>query len=75
MPEALVARGIPGYSASKRALRRYPPMTVLLYTFAIAGAVVSIAAPPWTIVRAGYAPTTWIMLLDCSSFAVCVPSS
>ena len=37
---------------SKRALKRYPPMTVLLHTFTIAGVALSLVAPPWKIVAA-----------------------
>lgn len=58
---------------SKRALRRYPPMTVLLYTFAIAGAALSLVAPPWTIVAAGYDRDTWIMFGLLGVFSALVP--
>ena len=46
---------------SKRALRRYPPTTVLFYTFTIAGAALSLVAPPWKILAAGYDRGTWIL--------------
>jgi drug/metabolite transporter (DMT)-like permease len=58
---------------SKRALRRYPPMTVLLYTFAIAGAVLTPVAPPWKILAAGYDRGTWIMFALLGVFSALVP--
>jgi drug/metabolite transporter (DMT)-like permease len=58
---------------SKRALRRYPPMTVLLYTFAIAGAVLTPLAPPWKILAAGYDRGTWIAFGLLGVFSALVP--
>lgn len=58
---------------SKRALRRYPPMTVLLYTFAIAGATLSLAAPPWKILAAGYDRGTWVLFAVLGVFSALVP--
>ena len=58
---------------SKRALTRYPPMTVLLYTFAIAGAAVSLLAPPWRIVAAGFGRDTWVLFGLLGVFSALVP--
>lgn len=58
---------------SKRALRRYPPMTVLLYTFAIAGAALTPVAPPWRILAAGHDPATWMLLALLAVLSALVP--
>lgn len=58
---------------SKRALRRYPPMTVVLYTFAIAGVALSVVSPPWKIVAAAYDGETWIMFGLLGVFSALVP--
>jgi drug/metabolite transporter (DMT)-like permease len=58
---------------SKRALSRYPPMTVLLTTFTIAGVALSVMAPPWKIVTAGYDRDTWIMFGLLGVFSALVP--
>ena len=44
---------------SKRALLRYPPDTVLFYTFTIATLAMAVVTPPWRIAAAGYDATTW----------------
>jgi drug/metabolite transporter (DMT)-like permease len=48
---------------SKRGLGRYPPETVLFYTFLIAGVFWGVVNPPWTIVSAGYGADLWLMFL------------
>jgi len=48
---------------SKRGLGRYPPATVLLYTFAIAGVFWAFVTPPWRIVAANYGPALWGMFV------------
>jgi drug/metabolite transporter (DMT)-like permease len=58
---------------SKRALRRYPPMTVLFYTFAIAGVALGLVAPPWKILSAGYDRGTWILFGLLGVFSALVP--
>ena len=58
---------------SKRALRRYPPMTVLLYTFAIAGAALTPIAPPWRILASGFDRGTWGLLVLLAVFSALVP--
>lgn len=46
---------------SKRALARYAPDTVLLYTFAVAAVVWAFVTPPWVIAAAHYTATDWMM--------------
>jgi drug/metabolite transporter (DMT)-like permease len=48
---------------SKRALARYAPETVLLYTFLIAATFWAIVTPPWRILRAGYGATEWTLFI------------
>ncbi len=60
---------------SKRALRRYPPMTVLLYTFAIAGAALIPVAQPWKLVAAGFDRGTWLLIGLLAVFSALVPFS
>jgi drug/metabolite transporter (DMT)-like permease len=58
---------------SKRGLGRYPPETVLLYTFAIAAAFWSLWAPLPRILAAGYDRTLWGMFLALGVFSTLVP--
>lgn len=58
---------------SKRRLERYAPETVLLYTFAIAGALWAIVTPPWKILSAHYGPDLWLMFLALGMFSTLVP--
>jgi drug/metabolite transporter (DMT)-like permease len=58
---------------SKRAVKRYPPETVLLYTFAVAALLWMVVTPPARILAAGYAPTTWLLFVVLSVFSVVVP--
>jgi drug/metabolite transporter (DMT)-like permease len=58
---------------SKRALDRYPPMTVLLYTFSIAGVFLAFITPPWKIAAAGYDGETWLLILVLGVFSALVP--
>jgi len=60
---------------SKRLLSRYPPETVLVYTFAVASAVWMVAAPPWQIVQAGYSPRMWGMFLVIGVASALIPFS
>lgn len=46
---------------SKRVLRRLPPETVLVYTFAIAALFWCLLIPPWVIVRAHYGREVWML--------------
>lgn len=61
--------------ASKRGLARYPPQTVLLYTFAIAGVFWAIVTPPWRIIQAGYDAPLWGMFALLGVFSTLVPFS
>jgi len=58
---------------SKRGLRRYPPETVLLYTFLIAGLLWSVVTPPWRIAAAGYGAEMWGLFLLLAVFSTLVP--
>jgi drug/metabolite transporter (DMT)-like permease len=58
---------------SKRGLERYHPATVLLYTFAIAGAFWAIRTPPWKLASAGYGPDLWAMFVALGLFSTLVP--
>jgi drug/metabolite transporter (DMT)-like permease len=58
---------------SKRGLERYAPETVLLYTYAIAGAFWAIVTPPWRIVAAGYSPGMWGIFVLLGLFSTLVP--
>jgi drug/metabolite transporter (DMT)-like permease len=48
---------------SKRALARYAPETVLLYTFLIAATFWAVVTPPWRILHAGYGAGEWTLLV------------
>lgn len=58
---------------SKRGLARYPPETVLLYTFMVAAAVWAIVTPPWRIAAAGYGAPLWGMFLVLGICSTLVP--
>jgi drug/metabolite transporter (DMT)-like permease len=58
---------------SKRALRRYAPETVLLYTFGIAAIFWAIITPPWTIVAAHYSRTEWLLFVVLGITSALVP--
>lgn len=58
---------------SKRGLERYAPETVLLYTFAIAGAFWMFVTPPWRIIAAGYSPSLWGLFVVLGLFSTLVP--
>ena len=59
--------------ASKRALARYAPETVLVYTFAIAAAFWAAVTPPWRIVAAGYSGRLWFKFALLGVFSTLVP--
>jgi drug/metabolite transporter (DMT)-like permease len=58
---------------SKRGLRRYPPETVLFYTFLIAGVFWIIAVPPARILGAGYSSGVWLAFVALGVFNTLVP--
>jgi drug/metabolite transporter (DMT)-like permease len=58
---------------SKRALRRYAPETVLLYTFAIAALFWACVTPPWVIARAAYGRDVWLLFLAIGVSSTLVP--
>ena len=58
---------------SKRGLKRYPPETVLFYTFLIAGVFWAVVTPPWLIVAAGYDAEVWAMLAALGVFSTLAP--
>ncbi len=58
---------------SKRGLERYPPETVLLYTFAIAAVAWACVTPPWVIFAAGYSATLWWIFIALGLFSTLVP--
>jgi drug/metabolite transporter (DMT)-like permease len=58
---------------SKRGLARYPPETVLFYTFGIAGLFWACVTPPWRIVAAGYGGEVWILFAVLGAFSTLVP--
>lgn len=58
---------------SKRALARYAPETVLLYTFSIAAAFWAIVTPPWKIAAAGYSSTEWALFVVLGITSALVP--
>jgi drug/metabolite transporter (DMT)-like permease len=60
---------------SKRGLDRYPPETVLFYSFAIAAAFWAIVTPPARILAAGYDTRTWLLFLCLGIFSTLVPFS
>lgn len=59
--------------ASKSALRRNPPETVLVYTFAVAALFWAFAVPPWTIVAAHYGPRVWLLFAAIGITSTLVP--
>jgi drug/metabolite transporter (DMT)-like permease len=58
---------------SKRGLERYPPETVLLYTFTIAAVFWAIVTPPWRILAAGYPAEMWGIFVLLGLFSTLVP--
>ena len=58
---------------SKRGLECYPPETVLLYTFSIAGLFWAIVTPPWRIVAAHYPASLWGIFILLGFFSTLVP--
>jgi drug/metabolite transporter (DMT)-like permease len=48
---------------SKYGLSRYSPLTVLFYTFLIAGTLWAIVTPPWRVLAAGYPARVWLLFL------------
>lgn len=48
---------------SKRGLARYSPLTVLFYTFLIAGTFWAAITPPWKIIAVGYDRAVWALFL------------
>lgn len=58
---------------SKRGLVRYPPETVLLYTFAIAAVFWACVTPPWRILAAGYSRDLWGIFILLGLFSTLVP--
>lgn len=58
---------------SKRLLRRYPPQTVLAYSFTIASVFWAVITPPWRIVAAGYDAQTWALFLVIGITSVLAP--
>lgn len=59
--------------ASKRALARYAPETVLVYTFAIAAGFWACITPPWHIVAAAYPAKLWLKFALLGVFSTLVP--
>jgi len=60
---------------SKRGLSRYPPETVLFYTFSIAAFLWACVTPPWRIVTAGYGSDLWVLFAALGVFSTLVPFS
>ena len=58
---------------SKRGLARYPPETVLLYTFLVAAVLWAIVTPPWRIAAAGYDAPLWGMFITLGICSTLVP--
>ena len=58
---------------SKRGLVRYPPETVLLYTFAIAAVFWACVTPPWRVIAAGYPRDLWGIFILLGLFSTLVP--
>lgn len=58
---------------SKRGLARYPPETVLFYTFLIAAVFWGFVTPLPRIVAAGYDGTVWAMFVALGLFSTLVP--
>jgi len=59
--------------ASKRAVTRYAPETVLVWTFAMAAVVWACVTPPWRIVAAGYPAAVWWRFAFLGVFSTLVP--
>lgn len=58
---------------SKRGLRRYPPETVLFYTFLLASILWACVTPPAAIFAAGYPPQLWMLFIALGVFSTLVP--
>jgi drug/metabolite transporter (DMT)-like permease len=58
---------------SKRGLVRYPPETVLFYTFAIAAVFWACVTPPWRVLAAGYSRDLWGLFILLGLFSTLVP--
>lgn len=58
---------------SKRAVMKYPPETVLFYTFLVAAAFWMLIIPPTHILAAGHPASTWLLFVVLSVFSVTVP--
>lgn len=58
---------------SKRLLARYPPRTVLVWTFAVAAGIWMFAAPPWRIVAAGYSSEMWTVFAVIALTSALIP--
>jgi drug/metabolite transporter (DMT)-like permease len=58
---------------SKRGLMRYPPETVLFYTFLVAGVFWAFVTPPWRILAARYDAELWLMFACLGVFSTLVP--
>ena len=58
---------------SKRGLARYPPETVLFYTFLIAAVFWGCITPPWRILAAGYDSSLWLAFAALGVFSTLVP--
>jgi drug/metabolite transporter (DMT)-like permease len=59
--------------ASKRLVTRYPPETVLVYTFAIAAVFWMCVTPPWRIVAEQYPASMWARFALLGVFSTLVP--
>jgi drug/metabolite transporter (DMT)-like permease len=59
--------------ASKRLVARYPPETVLVYTFSIAAIFWTCVTPPWRIVAAQYPASMWLSFVFLGVFSTLVP--
>jgi drug/metabolite transporter (DMT)-like permease len=60
---------------SKRGIMRYPPETLLFYTFLIAAIVWAFVSPPWRIVGAHYGRELWLLFALLGVFSTLVPFS
>ncbi len=58
---------------SKRGLAKYPPETVLAYSFTIAFIVWAIVTPPWKILAAGYDAKLWGMFFALGMLSTLLP--
>ena len=59
--------------ASKRAVTRYAPETVLAWTFALAAVFWACVTPPWRILAAGYPAAVWWRFAFLGVFSTLVP--